>query len=382
MSNKDLQLVAAHHSTAPAFRERLLYMGKTGKPWKKADDNGYGDYSWQYWSGSWPQPPSHWGWEPEQSPQRALIFPAYDQVKGGGKSSKTKGQDWRDTEGDPEAYLVNTIQDNINKARRAEQKVRALIATRNKKAEMWKRYVDSMKASYLQELQRHQRDVTKVETELETALAQQEEARKILRSTFNFDKDPRQMERAAQETAWQEMTGQWRQEREQAEDANAVVKRAMEACGVDRDKLLQAVTRAASPRGATRAAYAPPPGLFPDPWAAASPSMTAPPGAEAVKTPTTTPTRAKSNSAKRQPIKPAVVPPVKKSPQEAALKTKLDHVRERLVREGGDTFRPTDGLHTQKDLPVKEPASIEIVDDDDLMTEEPDAPPDGLHNLS
>ena len=308
-------------------------------------------------------------------------FPAYDQMKGGGKGSKSKGKDEFDMNDDPESYLVNTLQDNINKARRAEQKVRALIATHNKKAEMWRQYVDSMKASYMQELQRHQKDVSKVESDLEAALAMQEEARRVLRSTISLEQDPRRAARAAQEEAWQEMTGQWRQEREHSEDANAVLQRALAACGLDREKFLQAVNSASSPSSAQRASYGPPPGFPADPWAnsPSMPTMPAPPKQEAAKTPTATPTRTRQpNSADRKPVKPVVVPPMQKP------KPGGGHQGETRESQGASPPRRERSTQAAWESQADQaadvataatPKEIEIVDDDSM--EEADR----LHNM-
>ena len=101
VSRKTLGLLENHHSVEPAFRNRLFLHWASRESY--GSDPRRADTATTFGSTGLGrrQPPAHWGWP---------IFPAYDQVIGGGKSSKARGgRDFsaQDTE-DPEPYLVNT----------------------------------------------------------------------------------------------------------------------------------------------------------------------------------------------------------------------------------------------------------------------------------
>ena len=292
-------------------------MGKSGKQWQQ-DKAKYPDYSWPYWSGPWRQSSEEWGWHPQEP---SAHFPSYDRMKGSGKMKGGKGS--ADYLGDdPESQLVKTVQENINAARKAEQRVRALIATRNQKIEMWRQYLDGMKKAYLKELQRHQRDVDKIDGDLEGALAVQEDARKSLRNVFREGiEGPREM-RAGKEDGWRQMTEQWTHESEQAHDSEGVLHRALHSVGIDKDKLLAAAQKPLSP--SQMPSY--------DASGFGLDARLLSPGKYRgldLRTPTTTPTRSRPTAGRqRQAVKPPTVPRVKTESPGPRLGTKLEQARE------------------------------------------------------
>ena len=254
-------------------------------------------------------------------------------MKGSGKMKG--GKNAADYLGDdPESQLVKTVQENINTARKAEQRVRALIATRNQKIEMWRQYLDGMKKAYLKELQRHQRDVEKIDGDLEGALVVQEDARKSLRNVFRERIDGPQETQTGRDDGWRQMTEQWTHENEQAHDSEGVLHRALHSVGIDKDKLLAAVRKPLSP------SQMPPYDASGFGLDAKLLSPTQCRGLD-LSTPTTTPTRSRPTAGRpRQAVKPPTVPKVKTESPGPRLGTKLEQARVAAKADEGQALKP------------------------------------------
>ncbi|CAE7197704.1 unnamed protein product [Symbiodinium sp. CCMP2592] len=350
-------------------------MGKAGKPWrtgKGAEEEE--PYSWRYWRGPWRQAADDSGWYAGAVTPR---FPAYDAVGTKGTAKGSAPSTRVETTKDPESMLVKALQDNINQARKAEQRVRTLLATRNKKQEMWLTFLDGMKQAYLQELARHQKDVAKLDTDLETALAVQEQARQQLRVIVTAGPEPVQDAQAMQDAEWEELQQTWQQEQTQVEDAGSVLQRALSACGLDHQKLIAATSRVSQLQAAPR--YAVPEGCIPSDPFQLSPTATGPPG---LSSRATTPLRLKHTTDKghRAPIKPVVTPSPKTPVPEKSLHAKLEKAREAAARDEGVAMRPF-GVRppagTEGGAPAVEPKPPETVDVD----QETEANKAGLHHM-
>ena len=85
----------------------------------------------------------------------------------------------------------------------------------------------------------------------------------------------------------------------------------------------------------------------------------------------------------RQPIKPALVPPIKKLAAEPALRVKLEKVREAARKEEGDALKPFRAARARS-ASESSPDEVEIIDDDDdqLVKGNCSDAAAGLHNLS
>ncbi|OLP89331.1 hypothetical protein AK812_SmicGene29223 [Symbiodinium microadriaticum] len=129
--------------------------------------------------------------------------------------------------------FVDAFQGLLNQARKAEQRVRSLTATRTLKQQQWANYQEKMKKSWMAEQQRFNKAMEKVSTDLEAALAAQEAARDQL--VCWTDKS-----RAApvappqNDSEWESMVGDWQQEQMEAEDARSVLQRAWAGRATDR----------------------------------------------------------------------------------------------------------------------------------------------------
>ena len=320
--------LAYHHSVAPDYCNKLLQMVKGDKKWQYGKDNeGRDSKPWRLWRGPWQQDAPRWGWE---SHHEQAMFPAYDRTplpsrQRGEAVHSSKQEEARD----PEALLVRTLQDNLNAARKAEQKVRSLIATRNQKTEMWKAWLDKMRKSYLQELDRHEKDIARLDGELEAALAHQEAARLKLRNVALAEHAPK--EETTEPDGWQQLRAAWEQEKAQSEDSAAVLQRALQAVGVDPNLLRMATRR--TPPTSPRPYVAPTGGELGVPFRSSPGNLG--------RTESRTPTRARTPQGPRAPVKPyQVAPPVKTAGPQDHLRDKLEKARETMKAAANSAMHP------------------------------------------
>ncbi|CAE7232845.1 hypothetical protein AK812_SmicGene42996 [Symbiodinium microadriaticum] len=176
---------------------------------------------WRVWPGAFS--PGQHRQKPEVPP-----FPRYDSrplptsQRSQNYSSGTEGQ----TE-EGRGFLVNDVQQFINMARKAEQRVKSLSHSRRQREAQWEKYVVDMKATLQQEYQRHQQSLSKLDEDLQLAHQHQEESRSRLCHVIEMS-----MGRRAQEAGrpndqqWEEMVNQWEQEASSRSNPLEVVRRA------------------------------------------------------------------------------------------------------------------------------------------------------------
>ena len=157
----DLFLLESHH-TRPVYR-RVMGWASWEKGGRGGKDSGRG-----YWRGAWPQR------QPKDKPLDAR-FPSYESValpKGKGKNSERKPDEgWMD---DTEEDLVSTIQEGVNVARKAEQRVRQLTNNRVKKESQWAAYLEAMRKTYLKEADRCNKEISETSYRLPCSYKWQE----------------------------------------------------------------------------------------------------------------------------------------------------------------------------------------------------------------
>ena len=199
----DLFLLESHH-TRPVYR-RVMGWASWEKGGRGGKDSGRG-----VWRGAWPQR------QPKDKPLDAR-FPSYESValpKGKGKNSERKPDEgWMD---DTEEDLVSTIQEGVNAACKAEQRVRQLTNNRVKEESQWAAYLEATRKTYLKEADRCNKEISRLGDELQVAL-QLQVARDKLRSMHLGEPTSSAIEGDGE---WDQMMQAWRQER-QEEVANA-----------------------------------------------------------------------------------------------------------------------------------------------------------------
>ena len=128
-----------------------------------------------------------------------------------------------------DSSMTHDLQECINATRRAEQKVRSLTATRRQKQQLWTKWLDDMKLSYMKEQQRHQRDMERLSKELEEAIRAQEAARASCRAVAIGELAVEDEAMGDDAAGWDGMLQEWRAERADSENSDAVLRRALAA---------------------------------------------------------------------------------------------------------------------------------------------------------
>ncbi|CAE7326979.1 unnamed protein product [Symbiodinium sp. KB8] len=206
-------------------------MGR-GQKWEEWPQSSYSAPQWQLWRGSWPK---------NQKPvedTKTLAFPHYDagaRPKGVSKGAHKGKHGWDTTEDyttQPGEPWGKDLQDGLNQARKAEQRVRQLASTREAKVLQWQRYQEGLKRSFMQERLRHQKDIDKISEDLALAMQNQELAREQIVQIVDKAKtgySGRQEMEDAQNAEWEQMKGDWMQEYAELDTPEAVIQRAMAA---------------------------------------------------------------------------------------------------------------------------------------------------------
>ena len=105
------------------------------------------------------------------------------------------------------------IQTSLNAARKAEMRVATLERNLKDKKAQWVAYQEEMKEAWIKENQRHERDVARMQEELEGALKLQDTAREDLRGVHYaaVHGRPQAQVETGTGTAWDAMMEEWRQ---------------------------------------------------------------------------------------------------------------------------------------------------------------------------
>ena len=209
-------------------------MGRGGP---KAQGGGKPSQSWGYWPGTWRSPRSRGReWENWQQEPEVPAFPSYD---GKPRAIALKREAQADTarklpsaaetEEDPGGMLTTELQDFVNLARKAEQRVRSLTAARKQKDTLWAKWQEEMKQAYLKETMRYEKAVETLERDLQHALAAREDARQNIREYVQRGGMPREEDAGAmEELDWDSMTSQWKREQKETDAPQAVLNRALQ----------------------------------------------------------------------------------------------------------------------------------------------------------
>ncbi|CAE7485179.1 unnamed protein product [Symbiodinium sp. CCMP2592] len=204
-------------------------MGKSWKP-NKGDkqyprDGGAESY-YRLWRGAY-SPRAPWR-NPSDADYNAVAFPSYTQVAPKATaptpSSETK----------PPPGEMQLLQKAVTAAKKAENKVRKVVADRDTNSRQWDQYLENMKNNYIQEFLKHQKDQAWFQEELESALVQQETARQAVKRAIQgepIQEDPGTGREQEIATSWQNMRDAW--ERPMDVDFLGVIQRAMESMAPD-----------------------------------------------------------------------------------------------------------------------------------------------------
>ena len=235
-SRRDLDRLRRHHSRPLYKSDRPTEMGKGGP----APRGGGQQYSerWRYWPGAWHSPRSRnksWdSWDAWRQEVPEPSFPSYD-----GKSQTVALKKEAQAEGDrrparaeadedPGSMMTAELQEYVNATRKAEQRVRSLTATKKQKEDLWTKWQDDMRKAFLKEAARHDKAIENLTRDLNIAVAARDEARLNIRNYIANGGNAADMERPEDDDFdWTSMTNRWRQEQQDTDAPQAILRRAM-----------------------------------------------------------------------------------------------------------------------------------------------------------
>ena len=192
-------------------------MGKNKWP----GSSSYKQQDSRYWRGSYTVA--------QPSPKRGAAFPQYDQRrKPANPTEERRILSGTEPQAEEPSY-VQLLQAGLNAARKAEQKVLHLEKSIDAKKEQWAQYLADLKAAWIAESQRHSKNLSHLQEELQKALQLQDAARAELRNVHQAvlagqhrRRTPGEEEHSA---TWEAMVQAWHQEGSQSAP-EAVLQRA------------------------------------------------------------------------------------------------------------------------------------------------------------
>ena len=151
-------------------------MGK----WRQQNKGAQG---WSYWQGSWASASPGRGqgqWGKDEAPQTGSGIPAYDAKRTTtAASATTNGQP--DHGHDPAQGLVQGLQKAVNQARKAEARVKRIMADKKERQLQWQSWEAELRQTFAREKNRYVTAVAKLDADMQEALKNQDEARAALR---------------------------------------------------------------------------------------------------------------------------------------------------------------------------------------------------------
>eukprot|EP00439_Symbiodinium_sp_Y106_P003568 s9710_g1.t1 len=165
-------------------------MPRGNKQWQEAswDLDGRDSARWEYWAGGWSPRAQQAPWKASKGKGKAKpLFQGFEDVSiptakaGPSKPAPVIHID------DGEGRLVTAVQEALNAARKAEQKVSKLKAQAATVITKWQVYEEQMKKKFQQERLQYQQLQEKLARELQEAEAAQAAARRMVRQTIAAD---------------------------------------------------------------------------------------------------------------------------------------------------------------------------------------------------
>ena len=156
--------LSQHHSR-PLYRE-LFHMGKQAQ-WSKAANSG-----WGYWQGSY----QSWGKYKQDkgssSSNASASFPNYQDVKVAAETSKNQDVISQDAlskhnEGADRTLYIRDVQKALNLTRKLDNRGRRLAEDKETRMAQWAQYQQDLRDAFLQQLQTYNKDIAKIDAELE-----------------------------------------------------------------------------------------------------------------------------------------------------------------------------------------------------------------------
>ena len=141
---------------------------------------------WGYWPGTWSASPGQNGkapWKQKNGPPVKGI-PAYDAQKVGQdvKGAASTASAAVAAPPDRDASLIQELQKAVNSARKAEGKVKKLMAERTERQQQWTAWEADLRKTYSKERGRFNAAITRIDAEMKEALRLQEAARLEVRN--------------------------------------------------------------------------------------------------------------------------------------------------------------------------------------------------------
>ena len=148
-------------------------MGWENRKKKEANSSGY----WDYWHGAWYKD------KPPPSRETKTLLVPYDQLQVDSRSQNAELEQMLSSTGAHGSAdsIVKSLQQCVNAARKAENRVKKLLSDKALKNAQWERYQKDVRAAFTAEKRRHNQHLEKLEQELLKAVEVQEEARTRVR---------------------------------------------------------------------------------------------------------------------------------------------------------------------------------------------------------
>ncbi|CAE7664952.1 unnamed protein product [Symbiodinium sp. CCMP2592] len=207
-------------------------MGRGGKGQGRAS-GGQQDYGgYRLWKGAYS--PSQRPWrnnQPEETWHGKHAFPSYTAMPR--PTPKETHTHAAIPELSVQGSMVHDLQELLNGARRAEQKVARIVQARDREQSQHQEFQKQMKESFLKEKQRFAKSEARFEKDIADAVEEQNRARMLVRSAYlgieaiPVERAPRgRLTREEADLAWDQAREAW--EKDEGSTMDGVFKRAME----------------------------------------------------------------------------------------------------------------------------------------------------------
>ncbi|CAE7446249.1 unnamed protein product [Symbiodinium sp. CCMP2592] len=232
LRDKDIQVLEKHHSKPRYRRGDTDAMGRGGKGQGRSS-GGQQDYGgYRLWKGAYS--PSQRPWRNNQADESwhgKPAFPSYTAMP------RPPPKETHTHVAMPELHtpgsMVHDLQELLNGARRAEQKVARIVQARDREQAQYQEFQKQMKESFLKEKQRFAKSEARYEKDIADAVDEQNRARLLVRSaylgieTIPVERAPGgKLTRAEEDLAWDQAREAW--EKDEGSTMDGVLKRAME----------------------------------------------------------------------------------------------------------------------------------------------------------
>ena len=206
-----------------------MYQWQGGRGKGKQRDQGQDSGYWSYWPGS----QQAWNKQKQKNQQAQQSFPHYDsrEIAQNTQAGDVLILEVKNAATGSDATLVRDLQQLVNQARKAEQRLKKLHGDRKRKELQWVQYEKDIKESFLQEKQRHQDTLHTLDEEIEKAARAQDEARARVRIAASGEVPrPPMDQQAATPDPWSEQVALWEMDQQACDSSfGEILQRAMQS---------------------------------------------------------------------------------------------------------------------------------------------------------